>query len=96
MVAYPDQKITDTFRIVRKYDSREDAEGNCYDWYEIDSHYRTQDREPMLTAEIDAVHEQIGAVEDAACEMDEATDERLTAIEDALCELDEILNGGEI
>ena len=41
---YPDQTIADNFRIVRKLDSAEDAEGNCYDWYEIDRHYRTVDK----------------------------------------------------
>lgn len=34
-----DQTTTDCCNIVRKYHSAEDAEGNCYDWYEIDSHY---------------------------------------------------------
>jgi len=41
---YPDQTITDRFRVVRKTDSAEDQEGNCYDWYEIDHHYRQSDR----------------------------------------------------
>lgn len=43
-VKYPDQTITDKFRVVRKLDSQEDAEGNCYDWYEIDRHNRTVDK----------------------------------------------------
>lgn len=41
---YPGQTVTDNFRVVRKIDSTEDGEGNCYDWYEIDRHYRTSDR----------------------------------------------------
>ena len=41
---YPDQTITDTFRVVRKLGSQEDAAGLCYDWYEIDRHYRTIDK----------------------------------------------------
>lgn len=41
---YHDQTITDSFRVVRKIRSAEDAEGNCYDWYEIDRHYRTADK----------------------------------------------------
>ncbi len=41
---YPNQTITDNFRIVRKLDSREDEESNCYDWYEIDRHYRVVDK----------------------------------------------------
>ena len=39
---YPDQTITDSFRVVRKLRSAEDAEGRCYDWYEIDHHYPTR------------------------------------------------------
>jgi len=41
---YPDQTITDSFRVVQKLDSQEDGEGNCYDWYEIDRHYQTTDK----------------------------------------------------
>lgn len=47
---YPDQTITDSFRIVRKLDSKDDVEGNCYDWYEIDRHYRIVDKTgPLIT-----------------------------------------------
>lgn len=41
---YPAQTVTDSFRVVRKLDSKEDQAGNCYDWYEIDRHYREIDR----------------------------------------------------
>lgn len=41
---YPDNTITDRFRIVEQYRSDEDAEGNCYDWYVIDEHYRYEDK----------------------------------------------------
>lgn len=41
---YPDQTITDRFHIIRKLDSKEDEEENCYDWYEIDRHYRVIDK----------------------------------------------------
>ena len=41
---FPGEKITDNFRVVCKTSSTEDAEGNCYDWYEIDHHYREIDR----------------------------------------------------
>lgn len=47
---YPDQTIIDNFRIVRKLDSTEDEEGNCYDWYEIDRHYRIVDKTHALMA----------------------------------------------
>ena len=56
--AYPDQTITDNFHIVRKLDSQEDAEGNCYDWYEIDHHYRVADKTARVA-------EQVGAIEAA-------------------------------
>ena len=40
---YPNQTISDSFLIVRKFASREDDEHNMYDWYEIDKHYRVID-----------------------------------------------------
>ena len=54
---YPDQTITDSFRIVRKLDSQEDSGGNCYDWYEIDRHYRVIDRTPPLEKRVSSVNE---------------------------------------
>ncbi len=42
--AYPDQTITDNFHIVRKLKSEEDDDGNCYDWYEIDRHFRATEK----------------------------------------------------
>lgn len=51
-IEYPDQTVTDNFRVVRKLRAAEDAEGNCYDWYEIDHHYRIADRTgPVAEAE---------------------------------------------
>lgn len=90
---YPDQTITDSFRVVRKFGKQEDAEGNCYDWYEIDRHYRYTDRTGPLARQI---AENAASAEDAICELDAGYDERISSIEDALCELDEALNGGEI
>ena len=55
---YPDQTITDHFRIVRRLDSKEDDEGNGYDWYEIDHHYRVADK-------TGPVAEQVGEIEAA-------------------------------
>ena len=52
---YPDQTLTDSFRIVGLLDSKEDSEGNCYDWYEIDHHYRLADKTIGLQAQIDAI-----------------------------------------
>lgn len=55
---YPDQTVTDNFRIVQKLDSADDEEGNCYDWYEIDHHYRVTDKTARVA-------EQVGAIEAA-------------------------------
>lgn len=45
---YPDQIVTDRFFVTRKYATKEDADGNCYDWYEIASHYRECDKTPVV------------------------------------------------
>lgn len=107
---YPDQTITDNFRIVTKLESQDDAEGNCYDWYEIDRHYRVTDKTaPVVemvkqhTAEMEnalceqdaAANERMGAFEDVLCEQDTATDGRLSALEDAVCELDAAINNNQ-
>lgn len=55
---YPDQTVTDSFRVVRKLDSRKDGEGNCYDWYEIDRHNREVDKSGPIS-------ERVGAIEAA-------------------------------
>ena len=52
---YPDQTVTDSFRIVRKLDSGTDAEGRCYDWYEIDRHNRTIDKSAPVAARVEAI-----------------------------------------
>ena len=39
---FPSETISDSFRVVRKLNSKTDAAGNVYDWYEIDRHYRTK------------------------------------------------------
>ena len=82
---YSNQTISDSFRIVRKLESSEDVEGNCYDWYEIDRHYRITDKTKTV---METVTETRTELEDAMCEQDAAVSERLDAIEDALCELD--------
>ena len=86
---YPDQTIIDNFRIVRKLDSREDAEGSCYDWYEIDRHYRMTDKTGPV---VERLAKTAAEVQDALCEQDAATDERLSTLEDAVCELDATIN----
>lgn len=92
---------------MRRIDSAEDAEGNCYDWYEIDRHYRTVDKTAPVVQQVeestaaleDALCEQdemtgtrMGEIEDAMCEQDEQNNARMSAIEDAVCELDSIIN----
>ena len=52
---YTDQTVTDSFRIVRKLDSGTDAEGRCYDWYEIDRHNRTIDKSAPVAARVEAI-----------------------------------------
>lgn len=92
---------------MRKLDSAEDAEGNCYDWYEIDRHYRFTDKTGPVVQQVvestaaleDALCEQdeltgtrMGEIEDAMCEQGEVNNERMSALEDAVCELDSIIS----
>ena len=49
---YPDQTVTDRFRVLRKLDSQEDGEGKRYDWYEIDRHNRTVDKTGPVAQEV--------------------------------------------
>lgn len=105
--SYPDQTVTDCFRVVRKLDSLEDGEGNCYDWYEIDRHYRFTDKTGPVAQQLvestaaseDALCEydelagaRMGEIEDAMCEQDDANDVRISAVEDAVCEIDAIIS----
>lgn len=66
---YPDQTVTDSFRVVRKLDSKEDAEGNCYDWYEIDRHYRAQDRTGPIAQQIVAMEDELTSTQLALCDV---------------------------
>lgn len=43
---YDGSVIVDAFVVVKKYNSQEDTEGNCYDWYVIDRHSRYIDYTP--------------------------------------------------
>ena len=47
--------ILDRCRVVEHYHSEEDADGKCYDWYVIDSHYRYQDTAVVESLIWDAV-----------------------------------------
>ena len=68
------QSITDQFHVIEKYDSKEDVEGNCYDWYTIDQHMRMIDNMPKVQKEIDkvnAVMEYIAMMTDVEIPTDE-------------------------
>ena len=80
---YPDQTITDNFRIAKKTGSAEDDEGNCYDWYEIDHHSRYTDKFSPVRKEIE---DGISDSQDAVCVLSEDVEARFAEIEDALCE----------
>lgn len=41
---YPDNEITDSFKVVEHYKAAKDGEGNCYDFYIIEEHYRSEDK----------------------------------------------------
>lgn len=81
---YPDQTVTDSFHIVRLLNSGEDSEGNCYDWYEIDHHYRFTDKFTPAKPELETG---INDTQDAICILSEDMETRLAEIEDALCEI---------
>lgn len=81
---YPDQIITDNFHVAERIGRAKDAEGNCYDWYIIDKHYRVTDKFTPNKADIETG---IADAQDATCELSEKLDERISELEDALCEL---------
>ena len=66
---YDDCTITDRFRIVGHYASEEDSEGKCYDWYNIDSHYRIIDKSERLKAENAVLQEKLSATQKALDEL---------------------------
>lgn len=69
---YPGETVTDRFRVARKLKSDEDRAGNCYDWYEIDRHYRTADKTPGVSARVDELAPGVEAAAVAFCLMAEA------------------------
>lgn len=100
---YPDQIITDHFHVVKKFDSQKDAEGNCYDWYVIDQHYRTIDKTVPIVKKVEEYNSNLETIlceQDeettrkraelyaAVCDQEEQVNARLASIESALCELD--------
>lgn len=83
--SYPDQIITDQFLVTKHLRSDKDAEGNCYDWYEISNHNRYTDKTGSIREALEVTRTEL---EDAMCEQDAVNEERIAAIEDALCEMD--------
>ncbi len=61
---YPDQTVTDCFRIKERYRQDVDDEGNCYDWYEIDHHYRFTDKATAQSMELQAQIDYIAMMAD--------------------------------
>ena len=52
---YPDCSVSDSFLVGEKYKSKEDVEGNCYDWYYISNHNRIIDKTPSIVEKIEAI-----------------------------------------
>lgn len=77
---YADQTITDRFRVIEKTHTAEDEEGNCYDWYIIDNHYRDTDK---FQLDVRTTEQEITDLQIENMEMGEA----LTNAEIAIMEL---------
>lgn len=88
---YPDATYTDKFIVLEKYRSERDAEGNCYDWYVIDKHYRYVDK---YTPNIGKVEERIDGdiadVTDGLMETYDLTASNSDQISDCRAALEEI------
>jgi hypothetical protein len=56
---YEDCKIVDKCKVLDKYHSTEDGEGNCYDWYFIEEHYRYVDKTPPIQTASEKMDAQI-------------------------------------
>lgn len=87
---FDDSVITDIFNVVKKYQSKKDKDGACYDWYIIENHYRYIDKyTPNIGKVKEGLNGSIIETQDAVCEATADLDQRITDIEDALCELSE-------
>ena len=87
---FDDAKIYDTFKVVKKYKSEKDREGNCYDWYIITGRYRYIDKYDQNIGKVEErIDGDIAETQDALCESTADLEERIADIEDALCELTE-------
>lgn len=84
---YPDQTIVDRFRIVKKTNTAEDEEGNCYDWYEICDHYRDTDK---FELDVRPTEQEITDIEIENMEISEALTDAEIAIMELQDKLDEL------
>lgn len=76
---YSDNHFTDSFTIVEKYKSAENAEGVCYDWYVIKDHYRYGDK---FTPNIPKYEQMITDLEIAQIENEQiSTDHEIAILE---------------
>ena len=72
--------VIDKCRIVKHYKSDEDAEGTCYDWYEVTDRDHYEDRTVVASEDEDAIAElaeMIGSQEEAIAELSELVSEIL-------------------
>lgn len=76
---YSDSIITDSFNVASKYLSKEDSEGNCYDWYVISNHYRYIDK---YTPDKDKIENITTENNDGLLDIAGLADENNTAITD--------------
>lgn len=53
-IKYSDCKISDSFYVESKYATKEDVEGNCYDWYYISQHNRMIDKSEVIKEQLQA------------------------------------------
>lgn len=82
---YSDNIITDTFKVVKKYRSKEDSDGNCYDWYIISDHYRDSDKYTPASMEIKDNFNTIGeAMDTVLTEELPSQSEQIQTVSDAV------------
>lgn len=89
--AYNDAKIYDSFTVRDKYASKEDTEGNCYDWYIVADHSRYVDRyEPGIVKVEERINEDISQATDGLMETYELTAANSDDIADCRTALEEL------
>ena len=88
---YDDARYYDSFKVERKYKSKIDAEGNCYDWYVIKEHYRYIDKfDQNITRITERSDGDIADVTDGLMETYDLTASNSDQISDCRSALEEI------